>query len=459
MILTWGVFHSAVRKPSLARTAFRVMMLSMIGFLSVEACAKTIVGNPSDYLSKLRSLAPGDVLFLAAGTYRQDLPVHKLNGSPDAWITIEGPQTGAPAEFLARPRTNTISIGNSSYVVIRNLKLEGTGQDADAVKGEIKTRWAHHITIENLTINGYNASQQDVAISTKCPAWNWVIRNNVINGAGTGMYLGDSDGSAPFIAGVIENNLVTDTRGYNIEIKHQVRRPVGLPDLGPGPFDTIIRYNVFSKEHNGSVENMARPNVLVGHFPKHGPGAEDRYLIYGNFFYQNPTERLFQGEGTVALYDNLFINDVGDAISIQPHKWIPRRIQIFHNTVLARDAGILVTGAPATEVQEVIGNAVFAAQPLRGGDHRGNFVAARSAAKRSLVNPTSRDALDLHPVDDSLKGMPEANQLMEMFQDGSCDFDGRLRDGSFRGAYAGRGTSARWRPELTRQPHVEPCAK
>ncbi len=57
-----------------------------------------------------------------------------------------------------------------------------------------------------------------------------------------------------------------------------------------------------------------RPNVLVGHFPLEGPGVDDDYAIYGNFFYQNRDEALFQGEGNVALYGNLFVNEYGDAI-------------------------------------------------------------------------------------------------------------------------------------------------
>ncbi len=61
---------------------------------------------------------------------------------------------------------------------------------------------------------------------------------------------------------------MADTRGYNIEVKHQLSRPQDLPGLGPGPFETTIRYNVFTKANNGSREKMARPNVLVGHFPR-----------------------------------------------------------------------------------------------------------------------------------------------------------------------------------------------
>ena len=146
--------------------------------------------------------------------------------------------------------------------------------------------------------------------------------------------MGDSDGSAPFIAGLIEHNLVVDTLGYNLQVKHQSSRPdiAGIP---AGENVTIIRHNVFSKAEGGSEAPMARPNVLVGHWPLSGPGADDRYLVYGNFFYQNSFEALFQGEGNIALYNNLFVNSHGDAVHIQPHNDVPRSIDVFYNTILA----------------------------------------------------------------------------------------------------------------------------
>ena len=129
---------------------------------------------------------------------------------------------------------------------------------------------------------------------------------------------------------------------------------------------TILRHNVFAKP-NAGLAASARPNVLVGHFPREGKGAEDDYAIHGNFFYQNRNEALFQGEGNVALYGNLFVNAYGDAVRIQPHNDIPRRLTVAFNTVLARGAGI-VRGAKARRAagiqQDVFANAVFAGVPL-----------------------------------------------------------------------------------------------
>ena len=51
-----------------------------------------------------------------------------------------------------------------------------------------------------------------------------------------------------------------------------------------------------------STGGSARPNLLVGGFPPTGWGANDSYEIYGNFFYNNPVEALFQGTGNIKLY-------------------------------------------------------------------------------------------------------------------------------------------------------------
>ncbi len=185
------------------------------------------------------------------GEYKDGLPIHYLHGTAEAPITISGPDSGPRAIFAGRPGHNTVSIVNSSYITIRNLDLDGRQLAVDGVKCEGHADWAHHITLDGLRVRGHGNDQQTVGISTKCPAWGWVIRNNVIAGAGTGLYLGDSDGRAPFIAGLIEHNLIVDTLGYNLQIKHQQPRPI-LPEMPEGPSATIIRHNVFSKANGGS---------------------------------------------------------------------------------------------------------------------------------------------------------------------------------------------------------------
>ena len=427
-----------------------VALLSILG-ATVPLGAATINADPGNYRSLLGTLQPGDTMVLAAGTYQQGLPIDNMNGAAGQPIAITGPTSGAPAVFEGRSCCNTVSIVDSSWIEIRYLILDGLGLAVDAVKAEGTAAFAHDITLEELTIVNHGTDQQIVGISTKCPAWGWVIRRNVIVGAGTGLYLGDSNGSAPFVGGLVEGNLVQDTIGYNMQVKHQLSRPAlpGMPTLAT----TIVRHNVFSKASGGSTGGNARPNLLVGHFPLSGSGSGDHYEIYGNFFYENPTEALFQGEGNVALYQNLFVNRSGPAIHIQAQNDVPKTIRVFNNTVLATTTGISVSGGDPGYTQEVIGNGVFAATPLSGGTQLDNVTDGYAASIAYLTNPMGAPGtLDLYPLVGTMTGSTLPSGSISSFAEWNLDWNGVLNDGRFRGAYAGEGVNPGWLPKLERKP-------
>ncbi len=364
-----------------------------------HAFAATIPATPRDYRAKLSTLRAGDTLVLAAGLYRNGLPLHDLHGEPTKPISIVGTSAGPATVFRGRPGANTISIKNASHLIVRSLVLDGAGQFVDAVKAEGASGFAHDITLERLTIVNHGAHQQIVGISTKCPAWGWVIRDNVILGAGTGLYLGNSDGSAPFFAGVIEGNVIVDTIGYNMEIKHQRARPA-VHDMPIDPSVTIIRNNVFVKTRNASAGQLARPNLLVGHFPVQGSGKDDRYVITGNVFFENPSEALFQGEGNFQLERNLFFTTTGDAVVVQPHHDVPRQVTIAGNFVAAAGRGIRVTGGDPGSDQDVVGNQVYAPDPIRGGRRRDNVTGPYDEAGAALALAVRRGAvLDRDSID------------------------------------------------------------
>ena len=342
----------------------RAVCLGLLCLLTGMAAAADYRVDAQNYRDYLRRLQPGDRVLLAPGDYRQALPLHNLSGHAGQPIVIEAADPAAPPRFIARPGANTVSLVNVRHLVLRHLELDGRSLPVDAVKAEGHSRYADFITLEYLFIHDHAASQQNVGISTKCPAFGWVVSNNRIERVGTGMYFGDSDGGDPFVGGIIEGNRVSQTLGYSLQIKHQKTRP---PEH-TGRHDTVIRYNVFSKQ-DALPGPLARPNVLLGHFPLAGTGSEDRYLVHGNLFLHNPSEALLQAEGRVAVYDNVFINGDGDAIRIQPHNDVPRDMDIFSNTVLASGAGIQIRQAEgAAYRQRVIANAVAAALPLYGGE-------------------------------------------------------------------------------------------
>lgn len=436
------------------RTLGTLLALLALFALSVDAAGRQIDAGPDDYLAKLAALQPGDTLRLAPGEYRRGLPLHGMSGAPQSPIVIRGPVQGEPAILVARPGANTVSIKDAAYVHVRDLRLDGRGIPVDAVKLEGTARYGHHITLENLHIVGHGANQQIVAISTKAPAWGWVVRGNRIHGAGTGMYFGNSDGTGAFFDGLIEHNLVTAPLGYAIQIKHQAPRPV-LDNAPRGRHVTIIRHNVLSKAEGGSSGPAARPNLLLGHWPRAGDGTTDEYQVYGNFFDENPHEALFQAEGNVAFYSNVLRNRLGPGIAIQPHNDVPREVRVFHNTILTGGEPIIVRSNEhtPTERQFLRANAVFSAHPIRGGVQSDNVLATLDEA--SIMLSAYAEPFNPFPRTDGLRcPSPEAAWIKGL-ADARCDFNGQPRELGYCGAYAGHGPNPGWLPVLGVKPRVE----
>ncbi len=406
---------------------------------------RTIQATPSNYRSLIAGLLPGDRLLLAAGTYTQGLNLWEKNGEPGKCIVIEGPASGSPALFTGSDVRNTVSFKNSSYIAVRNLSLDGQGKAGNGVKAEATGTYAHHILIEGLSFRNFNQSYLTVGISTKSPAWNWVVRYNTITSTGTGMYFGNSDGTAETANFLVEHNLVYNTLDYNIQFKHQLARntAIGMPASGT----TIIRHNTFSKVGSpaGGVQNG--PNLLVGHWPLSGAGSTDMYQIYGNFFDQNPHEGLFQGEGNLAFHDNVLLNRNSYGVNIQPHNSVPRRIDIYNNTVVVGSGnGIRIAGADPAYTQRVVGNAVFAPTPLTGGQQSNNVTGTYAAAGTYLNNPFASlgSGLDLYPKTGQLQGTAIDHSVFSGQVDWNRDFNGRSRISTYRGAYSGDGVNPGW---------------
>ena len=425
-----------------------------------------INATPGDYLGKLARLRPGDTLLLAPGSYGIDdsgldtgnvpgLPIFDLNGTADAPITITGPSSGPMPVLMGRSTHNTVRLANASYIVIRRLQIDGRDRGGAGVATQGPT---HHITVEDCHLHGFGSNQQIVAISTVGhPTWGWVVRRNVVVGAGTGMYFGNSNGDSPFVAGLIEHNVVRDCIGYCMQIKHQLTWtgvPAGMPT---GRTTSVIRHNVFAKSGNSSTGASARPNLLVGDGPPSGPGSTNGVEVYGNFLYENPTEALFQGEGHIGFYANLLVSS-GTALRVQTHNGAVRDVRIFRNTVVAGGDGISVSGGVPGFTQRVSGNAVFTAGvPIAvsgaGATQADNVVDARAAASGYLNNPLAGvPGLDLYPKPGALKKSVADLGDLSSYADGKRDFNGLAYDPAFRGAYSGEGSNPGWRLQLGVKP-------
>jgi hypothetical protein len=428
------------------------VLLTVTLTITVQTGGGAVVSaDPSNYRARLRDLKPGDTLRLAAANYTR-LYVNGLNGTPDAWITITGPDSGPPAVILGEEEHNTVEILNSSYLAIENLRIDSRGIPGafgiSARGGDENV--THDIRIEGNTLVGQNGGQQTDGISTKIPTWGWVIRYNQILGAGTGLYLGDSDGTQPFVNGLIEHNLIRDTIGYNLQIKDQNSIP-DIPGMPGGPTSTIIRHNVFIKNDQPSPDGD-RPNLLVSAFPSTGRGSMNMYEIYGNYFLHNRREALFQGSGRVSLHDNVFVDgpDSYPAVVLRAQKNPLKVALVYNNTVYTSGKGIYF-GTRAQTYDAVVGNLVFSPVPISGQiiQQSDNVVAPVARAPAYVKSPAFAGAMDFYPLGGQCQGGPLDLSSFDTDTDFSLDFNGASKvraKGStvYRGAYAGEGSNPGW---------------
>jgi hypothetical protein len=423
-------------------TATRLAPLLVL--FAVAANADTYEADRASYARIAKQLEAGDTMVLLPDDYTQGLVLEGLQGRPDAWIVVKG-KDAEQTRLLGDPSRNTIEIRGCAYLAIEDLTIDGRGVDG-AFGISASGPPSHNVRIENCTIKGHGASQSTVAISTKTSAWNWVIRGNRIAGAGTGMYLGDSDGGKPFIGGLIEHNLFLDARGYNVQIKHQLSRDATIPGIPTTPQKTIIRHNVFLK---GELfgDSGERPNLLVGAQPAKGPGSEDLFEIYGNLFYHNHAESLLQAEGRVSIHDNVFVDCTGDAVHLQNHYGKVRRAHVYNNTFYDVDLAIRFVH-PATEDHVVAGNLMFSNHGIDGPctNASGNLhMPIKDAAK--YVRKPSRvlGEMDFFPLPGQCKGDPIDLNAFAEETDCLRDFNGTTKgDARYRGAYAGEGRNPGW---------------
>jgi hypothetical protein len=437
---------------------------SIVGSHATLARAADVNADPSNYTQMLATLEPGDTLHLAAGTYAPTgstpLPLSNLKGTASQWITVTGPAAEPPtAVFRASPDgcCDIVEITNSSYLAIENLYIDGnhvSGAFGISAKGGT-SNLVHDIRVDgntfvNIDDDGDPADlgQQDDGISTKTPTWGWIIHGNQIIGAGTGMYLGNSDGSDPFVEGIIDDNLVDEPTGYCIEIKQQNPWPTvqGIPTQ---PTATLISNNVFIKKDHAATTSGGRPQVLVDGFPTTGAGAQNHYEIYGNLFFHDDEDYLLQATGRAHVHDNIFVDDsMYGGVNFTDHDGYSVIDAIaYDNTVYGVGTGIAFSSAPSG-IGFAVGNAIFATTAFSGSvaTQIDNVTDTVANAGSYVVSPgLSLGAMNFYPKTGSaLHGSVMDLSSVSSDTDYDLDFNGTKKDFTYRGAYSGEGTNPGW---------------
>lgn len=412
---------------------------SRLDWEDCEGTGRTLEAGPDDYRSVLDTIAAGDTLRLRPGTYERGLPL-TVSGEEGRCIVVEALDPSQRPLFTGSNSFNVVAVHGASWLKIRGLEVDIRGLDGFGFASQGgASKPTDHVVIEDNYIHGFGTDQQIVGISTKSPATDWVIRGNRIVGPGTGLYLGNSDGTLPFVRGLIEFNTVIDSVGYCMQIKHQTSRSDAQPDHA----ETIIRYNVFAKTNGMTPGSSARPNLLLGHFPTEGRGADDLYVLYGNVLYDNSTENLLQAEGNLLIVNNVFVNPNGGAITIRPHNAVPRRVDVAFNTIVASGRGLHITGGNPAFAQRSRNNLIFADPPLAVADSEGDVTGTTAEAAGYLRAPllAAGAGLDLHPL--ALAGLEAtADAGLPERLETTHDFDGAERTAAIVGAFVSVGAGA-----------------
>ena len=121
---------------------------------------------------------------------------------------------------------------------------------------------------------------------------------------------------------------------------------------------------------------------------------------------------------------------------------------------MANGTGIKVIGGSSSFQQKVVGNAVFAATPIRADAHTDNITDTFTSASNYLVNPAGDlGILDLYPKVGMLSETPiQTSSFDGAFTESSRDYNGDLHNELIRVAYAGEGVNPGWLPKLERKP-------
>ena len=217
------------------------------------------------------------------------------------------------------------------------------------------------VTLENLYLHDRAPPTRRTGSPSFATAWDWTIRNNVIERAGTGLYLGNSTGREPFIRGTIEGNLIRNTRGYSTADQASARATRSRRRMPPtGAHDHPLATRSSRRLDRRSARRRV-PTCCWDTFRWRG-AARTIATGHGNVFRENDSddEPLFQGEGKRRLLRQPADQRLPrDLCWIQPHNDVPRDVTIENNTLPLQRAGNGDRGGSSMHSQVARENAIF----------------------------------------------------------------------------------------------------
>jgi hypothetical protein len=149
--------------------------------LPPAAGAATVTAMPGDDLQAIfDSLAPGDVLELAEGTYDVDELFLNSAGTADAPIFIRG--VSRSGVILDDPSGHIVQLQGASHVVFENFTMQGAGVDSGTDASSQGFSFWDGAQQDSVTIRGLDILGVDMGIVAWGPTRSLLVYDNVLQG-------------------------------------------------------------------------------------------------------------------------------------------------------------------------------------------------------------------------------------------------------------------------------------
>jgi hypothetical protein len=287
--------------------------------------------NGAALAATISTLAPGERLAIAAGTYSVDERFSiDLAGSAERPIWIVGER--GVVITRANARQNVINVDRGRYLGLRGLEI--TGGDTGLKLYDCENVWIDRCRVHDTGGPGIAANSADTA-------WLWFTRNTIhhTSGAGEGFYLGANKGEHVMHHSVIARNWVHSTsgkQGDGIEVKQ-------------GSYGNRIVENL--------VHDTPYPCILVYGTDGREPNVIERNVCFGS------RDNVMQVQGEAIVRNNLLMNGLRGFAS-HDHQGRTRDLVFVHNTIVNAGRGAHLLSWSGREGMVFANNVVYS----KGGE-------------------------------------------------------------------------------------------
>lgn len=314
------------------------------------------VGATDAWCAAINAAAPGDEIVLTAGRYTTSCVITAA-GRAGSEIVVRGSSTADASRAIFDydgTSSNVIDFdGAASFVVLRDLFWDPTGDGIDA----IKIKAGHDLTIEGCRFEGIGG----IAISANSASVERItVRNNVfVRLLATGMYFGCQDGVACHaIDLLVEGNLIDG---------------VDSADVGYG---IQIKLNSWGVVRDNTVYDTKGPGIMVYGSNRGDPAS----ILEGNYVEGSRTDAaIVIGGGPAIARNNVTLGGALGGIVAQDYggRGLQQGVWIVHNTSFANTGPSVSVQAWAAGAGNVLANNALgsATQPaMPEGSVTGNVV-------------------------------------------------------------------------------------